>query len=106
VDGEVVLARVRELPIERWSYRAEPGVRHLGTFAEDFHRAFGLGPGETTIGMIDMDGVNLAAVQALERRTQNLQARLAEQDDEIRLLRTQLADLLGRLERLERASGR
>jgi hypothetical protein len=102
VDGEAVLAHVRALPVQRWSYKTEPGVRHLGTFAEDFHRAFGLGTSETAIGLLDMDGVNLAAAQALERRTRDLLARLAEQDLEIRLLRSQLADLVGRLERLER----
>jgi len=101
VDGEAVLARVRALPVQRWSYRTEPGVRHLGTFAEDFRRAFGLGTGETAIGLLDMDGVNLAAAQALERRTQDLRARLAEQDLEIGLLRSQLGDLVRRLEHLE-----
>ena len=102
VDGEAVLAHVRALPVQRWSYKTEPGVRHLGTFAEDFHRAFGLGTSETAIGLLDMDGVNLAAAQALERRTRDLLARLAEQDLKIRLLRSQFDDLVGRLERLER----
>ena len=101
VNGEEVLAQVRELPVQRWSYRGEDGVRHLGTFAEDFRRAFGLGTGETTIGMIDMDGVNLAAAQALERRTRDLQAHLAVQDEEIRALRAQLAEVIRRLEQLE-----
>jgi len=86
VDGEDVLARVRQLPVQRWSYRGEQGVRHMGTFAEDFYRAFGLGTGDKTIGMIDMDGVNLAAIQALERRTR-------EQASEIADLRAQLAAL-------------
>jgi hypothetical protein len=76
LDDEDVLTRVRDLPVMRWSYLAEPGVRHVGTFAEDFHRAFGLGTGVTSIGMIDMDGVNLAAVKALERRTRELQQQL------------------------------
>ena len=110
LDGEAVLTRVRELPVELWSYRAEPGVRHLGTFAEDFHRAFGLGPDATSIGSIDMDGVNLAAVKALEQRTRNLQEQVNAKDQEITGLNRQLAgldqqltDLRQRLERLETA---
>ncbi len=96
LEGEAVLARVRELPVALWSYKAEPGVRHLGTFAEDLHRAFGLGTDSTSIGTIDMDGVNLAAVKALEQRTRDLQQQLSAKDREI-------ADLRQRLERLEAA---
>ena len=102
VDGEVLLARVRELPVQRWSYRTEPGVRHIGTFAEDFHRAFGLGTSATSIGMLDMDGVNLAAVQALEHRTRELQTLVAQQNEQIRELRQQLTQLSDRLARLQR----
>jgi endosialidase-like protein/trimeric autotransporter adhesin len=102
VDGEAILARVRQLPVQRWSYRGEVGVRHMGAFAEDFRRAFGLGTGDKTIGMIDMDGVNLAAIQALERRTQELQARMLEREREIQFLRSELANLVARLEQLER----
>jgi len=101
VDGEDVLARIRALPVQRWSYRGEQGVRHLGTFAEDFYRAFGLGTGATTIGMIDMDGVNLAAAQALDRRTRELRSLLEERDRDIARLRAQLMELSRRLERLE-----
>jgi trimeric autotransporter adhesin len=56
---------------------ADPKVRHLGPVAEDFYAAFPLGLGETTIGMGDIDGVNLAAIQALEARTRSLQDELA-----------------------------
>jgi len=90
VDGEDILARVGQLPVQRWSYRGELGVRHLGTFAEDFHRAFGLGTGTTTIGMIDMDGVNLAAVQALERRTRQQAREIAELRAELEALRADM----------------
>jgi hypothetical protein len=103
LDGEIVLARVRELPVELWSYKTEPGVRHLGTFAEDFHRAFGLGPNATTIGSIDMDGVNLAAVKALDQRTRNLQEQLVTKDQQITGLNQQITELRRRLERLEAA---
>lgn len=76
-------------------------MRHLGPTAEDFRAAFGLGDGDGAIATVDIGGVNMLAAQALERRTRDLQARLAEKDEEIRLLRAQLADLVGRLERLE-----
>jgi hypothetical protein len=81
VDGEYVLSRVRMTPVTTWSMiGADRQVRHLGPVAEDFYRAFGLGLGETTLGLGDIDGVNFAAVKALEVRTAELrrgEARLA-----------------------------
>ena len=73
VDGEVLLARLRGVPVTTWSYLTEPGdVRHIGPFAEDFRAAFGLGTSSTSIGLQDIDGVNFAAIQALDARTEAL----------------------------------
>ncbi|MCC3156828.1 hypothetical protein LJ737_06250 [Hymenobacter sp. 15J16-1T3B] len=79
VSGEEVLRRLRQVPITRWSYKAETGnVRHLGPMAQDFRRAFGLGPDSVSIGSVDADGVALAGVQALDARTRALQAENAQ----------------------------
>jgi hypothetical protein len=52
VDGEDVLARGARAPHHHLEHdRRRPNVRHLGPVAEDFYRAFGLGLGETTIGL-------------------------------------------------------
>jgi hypothetical protein len=95
VAGEDVLARLRTLPIQSWSYRVDDaGVRHLGPTAQDFRQAFGLGNDDVTIGTVDADGVALAAAQALEART-------AEQRAQIEALQAENAELRLRLERLE-----
>jgi hypothetical protein len=96
IDGEDILARIRGLPVSSWRYIDEQdrSVRHIGPMAQDWERAFGLSGDPTTINMSDFDGVNLAAVQALERRT-------AAQAAEIQTLRTENAALQGRLESLE-----
>jgi hypothetical protein len=87
VDGEEVLARMREVPVNFWSYTAEGAqVRHVGPFAEDFHAAFGVGVDDRSIGLLDIDGVNFAGVKALEART-------ADQAERIRQLETQVAEL-------------
>lgn len=79
VDGEDLLSRIRNVPVNSWSYIDEPGgVRHLGPFAEDFRAAFGLGIDNRSIGLLDIDGVNFAAVQALEARTAQLRAAAEE----------------------------
>jgi hypothetical protein len=75
VGGEWVLGRLAALPVRTWQYRAQaPEVRHIGPTAQDFRRAFSLGESDTTITGVDADGVALAGVQALERRTRELRA--------------------------------
>ena len=100
VDGEEILAKVARMPVASWRYKEEAqGVRHLGPVAQDFRAAFGLGTDDKSIGLLDIDGVNMAAIQALERRTQELRAKTAEVDD----LKAELAELKRGLSRLEAA---
>ena len=91
VDGEGVLAKLAAMPIDRWSYRSEPGVRHVGPTAQDFRAAFGLGVDDTSIGHIDLSGISLRAIQALDARTRPLADELAELRAEIAELRRALA---------------
>jgi hypothetical protein len=113
VHGEDVLARLRAMPIQSWSYKVEDAsIRHVGPTAQGFHAAFGLGHDEKVIGTVDADGVALAAAQALEARTtaqqqriDALEARNAALEARIRTLEAQAATsavLLSRIERLER----
>ena len=53
VDRDETLLRLARLPVTSWSYRAEPGVRHVGPMAQDFRAAFGLGPDDRTIQFVD-----------------------------------------------------
>ena len=102
LSGEDVLTRLRSLPIRTWSYRVEDSsVRHLGPTAQDFRAAFGLGNDDKVIGTVDADGVALAGVQALERRTAQQQADLAAARAEIEKLRAENRDLAARLARIE-----
>jgi hypothetical protein len=92
VDGEDVLQRLRSVPVTSWRFREEADrtVFHIGPMAQDWARAFGFSRDDTTINMSDFDGVNLAAIKALEERTRQLQASEAE-----------VARLSGRVESLE-----
>ena len=72
-DGEAALERIADLPIQSWTYKAEDAsVRHLGPTAQDFYAAFGLGDSDKSIPTVDIDGVNMLAIQALEARTRDL----------------------------------
>ena len=98
VDGEDVLRRMRDIPVTTWNYIDEGRAsRHMGPFAEDFWSAFQLGDDPRGIGHLDIDGVNFAAIKALEERTRQLQAR----DAEVAALRQQVQSLDARLRELE-----
>jgi trimeric autotransporter adhesin len=79
LDGEDVLRRLRSVPVASWNYIGiETGARNIGPMAQDWHAAFPLNSDSLTINQADFDGVNLAAVQALERRTAEQAARIQE----------------------------
>jgi hypothetical protein len=87
VTPQQVLAKVAELPITKWSYKTEQGVRHVGPMAQDFYAAFEVGEDNKHITTVDEEGVALAAIQGLNQK-------LNEKDGEIQ-------DLKARLEKLE-----
>ncbi|MFN0257317.1 tail fiber domain-containing protein [Pedobacter ureilyticus] len=102
VDKEVLLGKVAKLDITRWNYKSQPASQqHIGPMAQDFHKAFGLDgvTNDTTINTVDIDGVNMVAIQALEIRTGKLQQENKE-------LKEQLSQLSERLMRLEAEKGR
>ena len=103
VDGEEVLAKIRDLSLASWNFTGQdPGrFRHYGPAAQDFFAAFGrdefgtIGT-PTTITSTDVDGILMMAAQALEKRA-------SEQTKEIEALKAENIALSARLEALERA---
>jgi len=91
VDAVAVLDKLVALPLQTWVYKAshEEG-QHMGPFAEDFARTFGLGNDEQHIATVDESGVAFAAIQGLNRKVERENA----------ALRTQNAELRERLERI------
>jgi len=78
IDTAALLAAVAALPVEAWRYKPETGLGtqpHIGPYAEDFQAAFGVGDG-VTINPIDAIGVCLAAIKALSKRVEELEAQL------------------------------
>jgi len=76
LDDTTVLDKVAALPISRWSYKSEHGVRHVGPMAQDFYAAFKVGEDDKHITAIDEDGVALAAIKALHAENAALRAQL------------------------------
>jgi hypothetical protein len=77
VDPKRVLERVDALPVRSWHYKAEPSVRHIGPVAQDFYRAFRVGPDNKHIASVDADGVALAAIKGLSEKVKRLQRTVA-----------------------------
>jgi Head domain of trimeric autotransporter adhesin/Chaperone of endosialidase len=107
-DGEALLLKIRAIPITEWSYKgADPSIRYIGPMAQDFYAAFHLG-GKDSLGInsISIDGVNMAAVQALEKRTAELQkatakiAELEKQTSELQEAREKISALETSLNKL------
>jgi len=92
IDPQEILAKVVQLPVTTWQYKAEAEtVRHLGPMAQDFHAAFRLGSNDTTIATVDASGVALAAIQGLNQKLEEENAKL----------RAENAAMKARLEALE-----
>jgi hypothetical protein len=99
VDGSDVLARMRRIPVNTWNYIDEGRQsRHMGPFAEDFWREFGLGSEPLAIGHLDIDGVNFAGVKALDARTLDMQSQIQQLRDENQALRASAAVVQARSE--------
>lgn len=78
VDPHDVLERLAAIPVQTWRYKTENGaIRHMGPIAEDFAAAFDLGNSEKHITVTDINGVALAAIQALHKEVQELKAQNA-----------------------------
>ena len=70
VSPREVLDKVAALSISTWNFKTMNDGRHMGPMAQDFHAAFGLGGGDTTITSVDPDGVALAAIQGLNQKVE------------------------------------
>lgn len=90
VNDEVLLGKIVDLPVTSWNYKSEDSsVRHMGPTAQEFYAAFGLGDSKKAISTVDIDGVNMAAVQALAKRTRALQQQNAELEQRLAKLEQQ-----------------
>jgi hypothetical protein len=102
LDGEEILKRLRKVPVSSWNYKTQPSeIRHIGPMAQDFFAAFKVGESDRLINSLDIDGVNLAGVRALDTRTAKQQAQIEKLEKSNVELKKQNEELLKRLEKLE-----
>ncbi len=98
LDGEEVLGKIRDMSVTEWNYKGTPELKYIGPVAEEFWEAFHLnGDDNKGINSVSIDGVNMAGVQALEKRTSDMKAEMAQMKAEIDLLKAELAAVKARL---------
>jgi len=106
-DGDMILSKIASISVPSWNYKSQStSIRHLGPMAQDFFAAFGFGESDTTITSTDIDGINLLAIQALEKRTRELAEKTAEVGtlrEKVSSLEQENAHLRSRLCRVEAA---
>ena len=103
-NGEDFLVKISTMKLGSWNYISQNPLkqRHYGPMAQDFYAAFGSDKygaigNDTTINSADFDGVNLIAIQALEKRTQKIQ----QLETDNAKLQKEVDDLNMRLQKLE-----
>ena len=103
LNGEEVLQKLSKMNFTSWNYKQQDPkmYRHYGIMAQDFYNAFGhdtygtIG-NDTTVNPIDMIGIDMSAIQALEIRTTALKA----ENEELKIKNDKLQARLQKLEDL------
>jgi regulator of replication initiation timing len=105
VDGEWVLGKIKNMPITKWNYKkTDPNEKYIGPISQDFHAAFHLnGTDSLGINSISIDGVNMAAIKALEKRTSLINDKMKEiieQNEKLILENEQLREQLSSVSKI------
>jgi trimeric autotransporter adhesin len=97
VNGKAVLEKLAVIPVEKWNYKweADTNTPHIGPMAQDFKGAFYPGRDDKSISTLEFDGVELAAIQGLNQKVDELKTELNHRDAEN-------AELKQRLDALEK----
>src|SRR6185369_4553761 len=81
-----VLNKVVALPVSEWQFKGDESARHIGPMAQDFYAAFGVGSDDRHIAVVDEGGVALAAIQGLNQKLDEKEARIKELEGRIEKL--------------------
>jgi hypothetical protein len=95
VDGKAVLEKLATIPVEQWNYKWEPDTStpHIGPMAQDFKGAFYPGRDDKSITTLEFDGVELAAIQGLNRKIEEKNAEIGKLEEQNKSLANRLAEL-------------
>ena len=81
ISTTAILQGVLDTPVYAWSYKDAAG-NHIGPMAQDFHAAFKTGTSDKVIPVVDMNGVAMASIQAINDKLEKALARIDELEGE------------------------
>lgn len=84
VDPLALMQKFGNLQVKTWSYLTQQGITHMGPMSQDFFNAYGFGYGNTSIDMVDADGLTMALIQALRKNQLYHQEKLNQAGESIR----------------------
>jgi hypothetical protein len=95
VNSRVILEKLADMPITQWHYQWEEtaATPHIGPMAQDFKAAFYPGTDDKSITTQEADGVELAAIQGLNQKLEEKDARIAAMEKELSEIKETLAKL-------------
>jgi hypothetical protein len=95
VDGKDILQKLAAIPVQQWNYKweSDDATPNIGPMAQDFKGAFYPGRDDKAITTQEFDGVELAAIQGLDRKVEEQAKALKAKDTQIANLEHRLADL-------------
>lgn len=76
-DPQQILEKIKRIKILSWNYKSQQeSIRHIGPTSQSFYSLFNVGENNSTINTVDMDGVILLGIKALEKQTSVLSAKI------------------------------
>ena len=79
MNPEAALKAINKTPVSKWKYRSDSaandgGIEHTGPMAQDVNATMGdkAAPNGTAIDLITMNGMTMAAIQALSKKVDRL----------------------------------
>jgi hypothetical protein len=80
INSENVLEKLAGIPVEQWNYKweADSSTPHIGPMAQEFKAAFYPGRDDKSISTLEFDGVELAAIQGLNEKLREKDAKIGE----------------------------
>jgi hypothetical protein len=112
-DGEYFLNNLSRLKLGSWNYKSQDAntFRHYGPMAQEIFHYFGKDSygtigNDTTLTTADMDGIMMICLQALEKRTAELQkaneqiSLMVQQNNEQKIINNNLKERIEKLEQI------
>ncbi len=111
VEGDYFLNSLAKLRLGSWNYKSQQPLhfRHYGPMAQEIFRYFGKDKygtigNDTTIATADMDGIMMICLQALEKRTSELNSALNDlkkANEKLTIMEKNNSEIQKRIEKLE-----